>query len=195
MTNLVFDKKNLFARKFVTTLITGLTISALILVIGNGGNIIWFPPVVVFPLVASILLTSLVFPIIWQKLENKQKIDSNKTFGLLYSLVSFVIAINLISFGWKKIFGLQFLVPTEIAKLPMNQQSGEWLTWFYFGYSETFGLIIASIQIFGSILLFYRKTVLVGSLTLFSLMLNLTLINIFYKMNLGALLQSVILTF
>jgi hypothetical protein len=75
----------------------------------------------------------------------------------------------------------------------MNQQSGEWLTWYYFGHSLAFGLIIAIIQIGGSCLLLFRKTLLLGEIILFSFMLNLTLINIFYQMNAGALLQSVIM--
>ena len=76
----------------------------------------------------------------------------------------------------------------------MNQQSGEWLTWFYFGYSSAFGFIIAFVQIGGAYLLLFRKTLLLGSVILFAFMLNLTLINVFYQMNAGALMQSVILT-
>jgi hypothetical protein len=56
------------------------------------------------------------------------------------------------------------------------------------------GYILAVIQIGGSCLLLFRKTLLLGSVVLFSFMLNLTLINIFYQVNAGALLQSVILT-
>ncbi|MNL32051.1 hypothetical protein D3C87_1538760 [compost metagenome] len=75
----------------------------------------------------------------------------------------------------------------------MNQQSGEWLTWFYFGYSHAFGIIIAVTQIIGGYLLLFKRTLLIGSILLFSLLLNLTLINIFYHMNAGALLQSILL--
>ena len=76
----------------------------------------------------------------------------------------------------------------------MNQQSGEWLTWYYFGHSFAFGVILSIIQIGGSYLLLFRKTLLLGATILFAFMLNLTLINIFYQMNAGALLQSVLLT-
>jgi hypothetical protein len=106
----------------------------------------------------------------------------------------YCIAFNLASFGWKKVLRLQFVVPFDIASKPMNQQSGEWLTWFYFGHSPTFGLIIAAIQIIGSYLLLFRRTMLLAEVILFSFMLNLTLINIFYGMNAGALLQSLAVT-
>ena len=76
----------------------------------------------------------------------------------------------------------------------MNQQSGEWLTWYYFGHSFAFGVILSIIQIAGSFLLLFRRALLLGATILFAFMLNLTLINIFYQMNAGALLQSILLT-
>jgi hypothetical protein len=181
-------------QKISTTFILGLVLAALLLMLGNGGNISWFPPIVVFSLVGVTLLSAPLFSFIWHYLEQKQKINSVKVYGFLYSAIRYVIAFNIASFGWKKFYGLQFVVPTEIASLPMNQQSGEWLTWFYFGHSQAFGIIIALIQIGGGYLLLFRRTLLIGAIILFALLSNLTLINIFYQMNAGALLQSVVLT-
>lgn len=147
-----------------------------------------------FSLVGISLLTGLLFPFLWHYSERKQKNNSTKIYGFLYGGIRYCIACNIIAFGWKKFYGLQFIVPTEISSMPMNQQTGEWLTWFYFGYSHAFGIIIAVIQIVGGYLLLFRKTLLIGAIILFSLLLNLTLINIFYQMNAGALMQSVLLT-
>jgi hypothetical protein len=185
---------NSTTRKFCATLVFGLVFSALILMLGNGGNISWLPPIVVFSLVGIVLLSTLLFPFIWQYLEQRHRIDSEKVYGFLYSAIRYCVAFNIASFGWKKFYGLQFIVPTEIASLPMNQQSGEWLTWFYFGHSEAFGIIIAVVQIAGGYLLLFRRTLLIGALILFALLSNLTLINIFYQMNAGALVQSIVLT-
>ena len=185
---------NSIFKKISASLILGLEIAALFLLLGNGGNIPWLPPVLVFSGVGISLLTSILFPFIWHYLEQKEKIDSAKVYGIIYSGIRYCIAFNIASFGWKKFYGLQFIVPVEISNMPMNKQTGEWLTWFYFGYSHTFGIIIAIIQIVGGYLLLFRNTVLIGSIMLFSLLLNLTLINIFYHMNAGALLQSILLT-
>ena len=185
---------NSIFKKISASLILGLEIAALFLLLGNGGNIPWLPPVLVFSGVGISLLTSILFPFIWHYLEQKRKIDSAKVYGIIYSGIRYCIAFNIASFGWKKFYGLQFIVPVEISNMPMNKQTGEWLTWFYFGYSHTFGIIIAIIQIVGGYLLLFRNTVLIGSIILFSLLLNLTLINIFYHMNAGALLQSILLT-
>jgi len=185
---------NSILQKISACIILGLEFSALLLLLGNGGNISWLPPVLIFSLVGISLLTSLLFPFIWYYLEKRQKINSIKTYGFLYSGIRYCLGFTIAAFGWKKFYGLQFIVPAEISNMPMNQQSGEWLTWFYFGYSHAFGIIIATIQIVGGCLLLFKRTVLIGSIMLFSLLFNLTLINIFYQMNAGALLQSILLT-
>ena len=181
-------------KKIGASIVFGLVLAALFLMLGNGGNIPFLPPTLIFPLVGIVLLGAIVFPFLWHYLQKRQKINSEKVYGFLYSGIRYAIAFNIASFGWKKFYGLQFIVPAEIAGLPMNQQSGEWLTWFYFGHSHAFGIIIAMIQIIGGYLLLFRRTLLIGSIILFALLSNLTLINIFYQMNAGALLQSVVLT-
>ena len=181
-------------KKIITCVVAGLTIIALLLMLGNSGTLEWFPPVIVFSLVGISFLSALIFPFIWQYQEKKNMIDSEKIYGILYTTIRYTIAFNLASFGWKKVFDLQFVVPIEIANKPMNQQSGEWLTWYYFGYSKTFGFCIAMIQIIGSYFLLFRKTLLLASVVLFAFMFNLLMINIFYHLNAGALTQSVLLT-
>ena len=185
---------NSIFKKIGASVILGLEIAALFLLLGNGGNVPWLPPVLVFSGVGIALLLSILFPFVWHFLEQIQKINTAKVYAILYSGIRYCIAFNMASFGWKKFYGLQFIVPAEISNMPMNQQSGEWLTWYYFGYSHAFGIIIALIQIIGGYMLLFRRTLLMGSIILFSLLLNLTLINVFYQMNAGALLQSVLLT-
>ncbi|WP_147205976.1 hypothetical protein [Segetibacter aerophilus] len=180
--------------KITTCFVAGITVAALLLLLGNSGSLPWFPPVVVFSLVGLSLLVALIFPFIWQLKEKKRQVNSEKVYGFICTLIRYCLAFNLASFGWKKLLGLQFVVPIDIASRPMNQQSGEWLTWYYFGHSAAFGFIVAAIQIIGSYLLLFRRTMLLAEVILFSFMLNLMLINIFYQMNAGALLQSVVIT-
>lgn len=186
--------KTTFLQKFLTCFVLGLTLSALWLSIGNSGVIPWLPTVFIFSLVGISSIGSLIYPFIWQYKEKREQVNSTQILGFIYSIIRYSIAFNLCRFGWIKLFGLQFNVPESIASQPMNQVSGEWLTWFYFGHSHIFSVIVAFIQIGGAYLLLFRKTLLLGSIMLFSFMLNLSLINIFYQMNLGALLQSIILT-
>jgi len=181
------------SKKIALSLVVALALSALVLVIGNGGNIPWFPPQVVFSVIALSILSSAIFPFLWHWLEKNNQIDSVQVYSILYTILRYLISLNLLSFGWKKIFGLQFLVPEAIASQPLNSVAGEWLTWYYFGFSKSFGLIIAAIQIIGSCFLLYKRTLMLGLFILFALMSNLLLINIFYDMNAGALVQSAII--
>nr|WP_294790750.1 hypothetical protein [uncultured Mucilaginibacter sp.] len=181
-------------KKAITCVMAGLIIAAVLLVLGHSGAISWFPPPVVFSLVGLSLFFSIVFPFIWQYRENKGAWNSAKIYTWLYNLIRYAIAFNMMTFAWKKFLGLQFATPSYTSELPLNQQSGEMLTWYYFGYSHTFSLILACLQLGGAIMLLFRRTLLLGAVILFSLMLNIMLINIFYHLNLGALLQSILIT-
>ncbi len=180
-----------FPKKLATCFVTGLTVAALLLVLGNSGTLTWFPPVVVFSLVGICLLSAVVFPLVWQYRERNHLHETGRIYALLFAVIRYAIAFNLASFGWKKVFGLQFVV---LAGQPMNQQPGETLTWYYFGYSPAFGTLIALTQLAGAYLLLYRKTFLLSCVVLFALMLNIALVDVFYQMNAGALLQALVLT-
>ncbi|RYY67505.1 MAG: hypothetical protein EOO13_14490, partial [Chitinophagaceae bacterium] len=180
--------------KWVAAFVAGLTSIALILSLGNSGSIPWLPPTIVFTAAGLALMIALIFPFIWHYWERRQLRDSTAINALLHNIIRYGIAFNLAIFGWRKIFGLQFVVDDRIASLPMNQQSGEWLTWYYFGYSPVFGTFLALFQIAGAYLLLFPKTFFPAAISLLVFMLNLTFINICYHMNMGALVQSVLLT-
>jgi hypothetical protein len=182
-----------FLAKLATCLVTGATCAAFWLLLGNGGGVPWLPPTAVFSLVGLSLAVAAGVLAWWQVGKNRW-LATAKIGPFLQETICYLAAFNIASFGWKKLFGLQFIVPPAIASQPMSQQSGEWPTWHYFGYSQTFGLILAGIQLLGAGLLLFRSTRLLGAVILLALLLNLTLINICYHLNLGALLQSLIAT-
>lgn len=180
-----------FLHKLATCLVAGCTSAAFWLLLGNGGGVPWLPALVVFGLVGLSLVGALVM-LGWWQLRAKQGVAAKQLNTVLLLSIRYLTAFNLASFGWKKVLGLQFVVPAAIASQPLNQQSGEWLTWYYFGYSPAFGAIIAGLQIVGAGLLLFRRTLLLGTVLLAAVLFNLTLINIFYHLNAGALVQSVV---
>ncbi|WP_198172691.1 hypothetical protein [Hymenobacter ginkgonis] len=176
-----------------TCLVAGLTCAAFWLLLGNGGGIPWLPPTLVFSLVALSLVAAGGLLAWWQAGEARWPVAA-KVGPWLQEAICYLTAFNIACFGWKKLFGLQFIVPPAIASQPMNQQSGEWLTWYYFGYSPTFGLLLALIQLAGAGLLLFRATRLLGAVILTAFLLNLTLIDICYHLNAGAVVQAVVAT-
>lgn len=186
-------KKRSLLYRIITCIVAGLVTAALWLLIGRGEANPLFPKPIIFTLVGISLLGIVIFPFIWQYLLKKNPAAADKIYAWLYAIIRYAVALDLSIFGWKKFFHLQFIVPDNISSLPMNQQSGEVLTWFYFGHSYAFGCIVACLQLLGGAMLLFRKTWLLGAIILFTLLLNIMSVDIFYQMNAGALSQSVIM--
>ncbi len=66
------------------------------------------------------------------------------------------------------------------------------MMWAFFGTTKEYPIIIGSLQIVGAILLVFRKTKLFGALLLTPIFINIILLDIFYKVPFGALLNALI---
>jgi hypothetical protein len=112
---------------------------------------------------------------------------------MIYTTLRFVAAFLILIYGFAKLNGSQFTILASELDKPMGQVSGFWLTWYYFGYSPIYGNFIALVQVLGGILLMFRKTTLLASCILLPLIINIILIDIFYAIDLGALLVALII--
>lgn len=110
--------------------------------------------------------------------------------SLTYTILRYVVAFLVITYGFGKLNGSQFTILDSELDKPMGQVSGFWLTWYYFGYSMFYGNIIALAQVLGGVLLMFRRTTLLGSCLLLPIIANIILIDIFYAIDLGALLVA-----
>lgn len=142
--------------------------------------------------IACILL-GLTIGILWNRFFKLQTAQE-KFYLLVQYVVRFFLAYAISTYGFAKVLKHQFSVPEYIKDIPIGDQSGFWLTWYYFGYSYPFSIIIAIGQIGGSILLLFQRTRLLGTFILLPIMLNIVLVNIFYDINFGAFLNSLIYT-
>jgi len=111
----------------------------------------------------------------------------------IYDFCRYFVAFIIIVYGWAKIMGSQFTILDSELDKPLGEISGFWLTWHYFGFSPIYGNLIALVQIVAGFLLLYRRTVLLGACVLFGLVGNIILIDIFYAIDLGALIMAVFL--
>jgi hypothetical protein len=94
-------------------------------------------------------------------------------------------------YGFAKLNGAQFTVLDSELTRPMGEVSGFWLTWYYFGYSTAYGTLIALVQILGGCLLVVPRTSLVAALGLLPVFGNIILIDIFFRVDVGAMLVAV----
>jgi len=106
------------------------------------------------------------------------------------AILRYVVAFLVITYGFAKLNGSQFTILDSELDKPMGQVSGFWLTWYYFGYSKVYGNLIAVLQVLGGILLMFRRTTLLGTCLLLPIIANIILVDIFYGIDLGALLVA-----
>ncbi|PSR53583.1 hypothetical protein AHMF7605_08610 [Adhaeribacter arboris] len=179
--------------KIVTLLIAGASISAVIMMVTL--NLLRPAERIIYLVTLLPLVLPLGYVFFWQRSEKQQPERSPRILAFWRGVISYCLAFDIVSFGWKKVFGLQFRpVPLSIADIPTGEQVPSWLMWHFYGYSHTFGMIVASAQIIGSFLLLFRRTRLLGIMVLLPVMINIVCINYFYRLGIGPLYQSLVLS-
>lgn len=94
-----------------------------------------------------------------------------------------LLAWTFFSYGWGKLTGGQFGISQDQLSEPVNQLGLFKLSWYLFD-QEPFKSFIGLFQIFASVLLLFNRTHLFGALLLFSILINILIVNItFIKMD------------
>ncbi|MDO1445184.1 hypothetical protein Q0590_02925 [Rhodocytophaga aerolata] len=141
-----------------------------------------------------VLLAGTALAVLW---EEKEKQDTHKARvwqAYLIGVIRYSLAFIISTYGFAKIFKIQFTTADFIKDMPLGEVNGFYLTWHYFGYSYTLAVIIALFQIGGSILLLFRRTTLLGTMVLLPVMVNILFINMFYSIAVGAFVVSILIT-
>ncbi|WP_370174446.1 hypothetical protein [Leeuwenhoekiella palythoae] len=122
------------------------------------------------------------------------KFSKSNILYLLRLLCRYYIAYQMFSYAFAKILKSQFdLGLSSTIDESLNSLNGFALTWYYYGFSRTYGLIIACTQIASALLLLFRKTERIGVVLFLSFMVNILLVNYFYEID-GAKSMSIRLT-
>lgn len=95
----------------------------------------------------------------------------------------YLAAFLLLSYGLAKLDGVQFAISTEQLDRPMGAVSGFWLTWYYYGYSHVYAEILGSIQLLSGSLFLFRRTALLAAMITTPVVLNIFLIDIFFRIS------------
>lgn len=98
----------------------------------------------------------------------------------LYTFCRYFLATFIISYAFAKILGTQFTSQPSVYDRPIGSLSGFQLTWYYYGYSYWYGLVIAVTQIISALLLFFRKTTRLGVILYLTFMVNITMVDFAY---------------
>ena len=126
---------------------------------------------------------------------NPQKNIKSIVFYLLRLICKYYIAYHIFSYAFAKILKTQFsLGPVWEADVNVSDFDGFMLTWYYYGYSRTYGLIIAGCQLLAGTLILFKKTERIGIVLFLSFMVNIVLVNIFYEIGAEPMQMSIVLT-
>jgi hypothetical protein len=146
------------------------------------------------PVVLAALSFAIVFPILWHRKERRGLVNGGIQHAWLLGVIRYWLAVEILNYGFAKVLGTQFAPNYFRGDSTWNSLSGFDLTWNYFGYSYAMSLIIAGIQIVGSALLLFRRTTILGTILLLPVMVNIVLIDIFYAIPYGALINAILFT-
>lgn len=140
------------------------------------------------------ILFVVFFPVLWHRRERRGVPDAGVRHAWLLGIIRYWLAVEIFDYAFAKILGTQFAPSYFKGESTWNSLSGLDLTWNYFSYSYTMAVIIGMIQIAGSALLLFRRTILPGVILLLPVMVNIVLIDIFYSIPYGALANAILFT-
>ncbi|MDH3224913.1 MAG: hypothetical protein OEO23_14425 [Gemmatimonadota bacterium] len=98
-----------------------------------------------------------------------------------WTLARFYLGTTLLTYGWIKVFPLQFALPGPDRLLqPYGDSSPMGLAWTFLGASAGYQIFGGLSELIGGYLLLWRRTALLGSLVSAAVLLNVFAINVFF---------------
>ena len=128
-------------------------------------------------------LLALVGCCIWSLVDRGRK-NYNLLYHWLYVFVRYFLAVTMLVYGFSKVFCWQMAPPT-LSNL-VTMMGDYWpqkLAWNYMGYSKTFQIFCGLGEVIGGLLLFWRRTTLVGSLVLIPIITTVFMMNISFDID------------
>ena len=115
--------------------------------------------------------------------------DKHDKIEILENSLSWIVVMAMLIYGGAKL--IQFDGAFEIDK-NISELSGMELMWAFYGYSKPFALTLGFFEIIGGLLIFFRRTRILGCLFTSTILVNVILQDIFYDVNRGALIAAII---
>lgn len=114
---------------------------------------------------------------------NKHKIK------ILENAFSYIIVMAMLAYGIGKIVQFNGAVNTNLR---ISEMTGMQLMWAFYGYSKPFVYTLGVLEVIGGILLLLKRTRLIGCMMVSTMLLNIIIQDIFYKVNVGALKAAIL---
>lgn len=126
----------------------------------------------------NLIFISSALAFAWFFLDRSKKHDLN-ILVLLQTLVRYYLALQMLEYGFNKIFKWQFYLPepntlyTTVGETPRDL-----LYWSSMGSSYTYTFFSGAIEVIAALLLLFRRTSLLGAVVTLGIMINVLMINL-----------------
>ncbi|MBS1567309.1 MAG: hypothetical protein JST39_23200, partial [Bacteroidetes bacterium] len=126
------------------------------------------------------IILALLIAIVWALVDRKRP-SYRQLLYWLRIFMRYYFAFVLFIYGSVKIIKLQFPFP-GLSRLvePYGDSSPMGLAWTFVGYSKGYNIFTGGAEILAGVLLFFRRTTLLGSLLALTIMANVAAMNMFY---------------
>lgn len=133
-----------------------------------------------YVLLLFFFILSFIGSIVWSVLD-RRRASYNEAHYWLRVALRYYLAGNMFVYGIIKIFHLQMPFPylSQLVQ-PFGDKSPMGLAWSFIGYSKGYSAFSGIAELIGGILLLFRRTTLVGAITVAIVMLNVAMLNYFY---------------
>jgi hypothetical protein len=143
----------------------------------TGSGDTWLDWMTVFTVAA----VSVVGALLWSLLDRRNRAYPRLFDGLLV-FVRFTLAATMLGYGFAKVLPPRQFPPTSPGELiePLGSMSPMGLMWTFMGHSVPYTVFAGALEVLGALLLFGRRTALLGALVTGGVMANVAMLNLSY---------------
>ncbi|MEP7238683.1 MAG: hypothetical protein ABI685_12480 [Ferruginibacter sp.] len=131
----------------------------------------------------NLVVFSILITILWAIVE-KQKRDHQKLFYWFRIFITYYLALQLLDYGFNKLFKWQFYIPEPNTLFTtMGQTPRDLMYWSSMGVSRPYTVFVGITELLAALLLLFRRTRLAGALFAFVVLCNVVAVNFSYDIS------------
>lgn len=124
-----------------------------------------------------VIFYALLITIGWSLVDKNKRVYKNLLSTFLI-FIRYYLALQLFTYGFSKVFKWQFYLPEPNTLFTtLGQTPKDLLYWSTMGSSKAYTMFNGIVEVIAALLLLFRKTVLIGALLVFGIMINVVAIN------------------
>jgi hypothetical protein len=107
---------------------------------------------------------------------------------IIENAISWIVVFAMLIYGLAKV--IQFEGAAQLDKT-VSELTGMELMWAFYGYSKPFAITLGIFEVIGGLLIFFKRTRLIGCLFTSTILVNVILQDIYFGVNFGALKAAI----